>query len=401
MHHCLKKKKTEEVGMMIQVEDVEKDEVGTTVPQLHKGAKKVTFKFLEWMTRNNMGAENAIKCYVVQGKGFLIHYEEINPSYIADNWLCPVGIKILLPMPLENHLFPEGTIHPRKNPYSGFQKFIEFQTYRFYTFYLIDPKFSNKEKYLFKQNFDSVHARLNQKRKKLFKESVVLTMKNQSEKMSKKKNLKFNTAIIISIIQKFLSSKTVQRYMKPFKAIDEKTDAKVRKLPALGTLVVRNLTIVLRQIFGEGKRANTFKKMLISKFIEWKEVDDVQFSIFKDKMAQSGSALISYEKDSFIDILMTMYQQPFRICLQPKLASDNARNKFVPLQDDNYFFSSDQACQLRCLSHSLDWMRDVLIKNFPDEFSFKGFTSGAFRKTWANMGGDNLDDSALKEARPK
>lgn len=261
MHHCLKKKKTEEVGMMIQVEYDEKDEDGTTVPQLHKGAKKVTFKFPEWMTRNNMGAENAIKCYVVQGKGFLIHCEEINPSYIADNWLCPVGMKILLPMPLENHLFPEGTIHSRQNPYSGFQKFIEFQTYRFYTFYLIDPKFSNKEKYLFKQNFDSVHARLHQKRKKLFKESVVLTMKNQSEKMSNKKNLKFNTAIMISFIQK-----------------------------------------------------------------------------------------------------------------------------------------------LRCLSPSLDWMTDVLTKNFPDEFSlesFKGFTSGAFRKTWASVGGDNLDDTALKEAGPK
>jgi len=48
-------------------------------------------------------------------------------------------------------------------------------------------------------------------------------------------------------------------------------------------------------------------------------------------------------------------------------------------------------------------MSDILIKSYPDEFkleSFKGFTSGAFRKAWANIGED-LDDADLKEAGPK
>jgi hypothetical protein len=38
-------------------------------------------------------------------------------------------------------------------------------------------------------------------------------MKSQADKMINETNLKFNTALMVKIIQKFLSSETVQNYM--------------------------------------------------------------------------------------------------------------------------------------------------------------------------------------------
>jgi len=49
--------------------------------------------------------------------------------------------------------------------------------------------------------------------------------------------------------------------------------------------------------------------MTLSEFDERREVEDsVQISVFKHKTAQSGSALISYEKGSFTDVVMAMYR---------------------------------------------------------------------------------------------
>jgi hypothetical protein len=62
----------------------------------------------------------------------------------------------------------------------------------------------------------------------------MIIIKSQSEKMSNKNTLKFNIASIVNIIQKFLLSDTVQHYMKLFKAVDEKTDTKLKKTTALG-----------------------------------------------------------------------------------------------------------------------------------------------------------------------
>jgi hypothetical protein len=205
-------------------------------------------------------------------------------------------------------------------------------SYRFDAIFLIDTKITNEEKYLYRQNFDSVHARLRSKRKKIFKEAQFTSLKNQADKMTDKSNLKFNTASMVNIIQNFQSSEAVQQYIKMFKAVDEKTDAKVSKTNALGTLEVRNLAICLCHIFGGGKRANAYMNMLVSEFDKRKEVDgSIQISVFKHKTAQSGSVLISYEKGSFTDIVMTKYRRHFRICLQPKLASDDATNILVPL----------------------------------------------------------------------
>jgi hypothetical protein len=127
--------------------------------------------------------------------------------------------------------------------------------------------------------------------------------------MTDKSNLKFNTASMVNIIQKFLLSEAVQQYMKMFKAVDEKTDAKVSQTNALGTLEVRNLAICLCHIFGGGKRADAYMNMLVSEFDKRKEVDSsIQINVFKHKTAQSGSVLISYEKGSFTDVIMTMYK---------------------------------------------------------------------------------------------
>ncbi len=206
------------------------------------------------------------------------------------------------------------------------------------------------------------------------------SLKNQADKMTDTSNLKFNTASMVNIIQKFLSSEAVQQYMKIFKAVDEKTDAKVRRTNALGTLEVRNLAICLCHIFGGGKRADAYMNMLVSEFDERKEVDSsVQISIFKHKTAQSGSVLISYEKGSFTDVIMTMYRRHFRIRLQPKVASDDATNILVPLQDDDFFFVSDQARKFKRLApalkwmRDLQWMRDLLIRSYPDDFSLDSF----------------------------
>jgi NhaP-type Na+/H+ and K+/H+ antiporter len=61
----------------------------------------------------------------------------------------------------------------------------------------------------------------------------MIIIKSQSEKMTNKSNLKFNIASMVNIIQKFLSSETVQHYMKLFKVVDEKTDTKLKKTTAL------------------------------------------------------------------------------------------------------------------------------------------------------------------------
>jgi len=48
-------------------------------------------------------------------------------------------------------------------------------------------------------------------------------------------------------------------------------------------------------------------------------------------------------------------------------------------------------------------MRDVLIQSYPENYNlqfFKGFTSGAFRKAWANMG-EELEDTTLRNYGPK
>jgi len=157
-------------------------------------------------------------------------------------------------------------------------------------------------------------------------------MKSQADKMINETNLKFNTALMVKIIQKFLSSETVQNYMIMFKAIDEKTDTKLRITNTLGTLEVRNLAVCLCHIFGGGKRVDAFMNMLVFKFDKRKEVDGlVQISVFKHNTTQSRSALISYKRGSYTDMVMTMYRRHFRICLQPKLASDNVTNILVPL----------------------------------------------------------------------
>jgi hypothetical protein len=110
-------------------------------------------------------------------------------------------------------------------------------------------------------------------------------MKSQADKMTDQTNLKFNTASMVNIIQKFLSSKAVQHYMKMFKAVDEKTDAKLRKTNTLGTLKVRNLAICLCHIFGGGKRADAFMNMLVSEFNERMEVDSsVQTCILSTRL---------------------------------------------------------------------------------------------------------------------
>jgi hypothetical protein len=46
---------------------------------------------------------------------------------------------------------------------------------------------------------------------------------------------------------------------------------------------------------------------------------------------------------------------------------------------------------------------DVLIKLYPKKYNFqyfKGFTSSAFQKTWANMG-EELEDPSLRDYGPK
>jgi len=374
MHKCPKKMKAEEEEEKVVEEAANMEDVGMNLPQFDKGAQQICLKFQEWMTSNDMGSENTTNLYVAQVKAFLVHYEDKNPSYVADNLLSPVSTKTLLPMPIEYLLAPERSAHSKKNLYSGLQKFIEFLSYRFDAFYLIDPKITNEEKYLYKQNFDSIHARLRSKRKKIFKEAHLTSIKSQADKMTDESNLKFNTASMVNIIQKFLSSEAVQEYMKMFKAVDEKTDAKVRKTNALGTLEVRNLAICLCHIFGGGKRADAFMNMLVSEFDERKGIDgSIQISVFKHKTAQSGSALILYEKGSFTDVIMTMYRRHFRIRLQPKLASDDATNILLPLQDDDFFFVSDQARKFKRLTPALEWMRDLLIRSYPDDFSLDSF----------------------------
>jgi hypothetical protein len=374
MHKCVKKTKAEEAQKTTEKEEEQTEDVGMNLPQFDKGATQILLKFLEWMISNDMGSENTTNLYLAQVKGFLINYEENHASYIADCLLSPVSTKTLLPMPIGYLLALERSSHTRKNFYSGMQKFIEFLSYRFDAIYLIDTKITNEEKYLYLQNFDSVHARLRSKRKKIFKEAQFTSLMNQADKMTDESNLKFNTALMVNIIQKFLSSEAVQQYMKMFKAVDEKTDAKVSKTNALGTLEVRNLAICLCHIFGGGKRADAYMNMLVSEFDERKEVDgSIPISVFKHKTAQSGSAFISYKKGSFMDIVMTMYRRHFRIRLQPKLVSDDATNILVPLQDNDFFFVSDQARKFKRLTPALEWMRDLLIRSYPDDFSIDSF----------------------------
>ncbi len=72
-------------------------------------------------------------------------------------------------------------------------------------------------------------------------------------------------------------------------------------------------------------------------------------------------------------MVMTMYRRHFRICLQPKLASDNVTNILVPLQDDDYFFVLDQARKLKRLNPALEWIRNLLIMSYPEDFSLDSF----------------------------
>jgi hypothetical protein len=73
------------------------------------------------------------------------------------------------------------------------------------------------------------------------------------------------------------------------------------------------------------------------------------------------------------------------------------------LKKKTSFFVLDQAKQLKRCTPALEWMRDVLIKLYPEKYNFqyfKGFTSSTFRKTWANMG-EELEDPSLRDYGPK
>jgi hypothetical protein len=139
--------------------------------------------------------------------------------------------------------------------------------------------------------------------------------------------------------------------------------------------------------------------LLIKEFDNRHEVSGmIQISVFKHKMAQSGSALISYEKDSLTDVVMNVYRHHFRVLLQPKLESNQDSDWCRPLEENDFFFVSDQAKQLKRCNPALEWVRDVLIQSYPENYNlqfFKGFTSGAFRKAWANMG-EELEDTTLR-----
>jgi len=169
----------------------------------------------------------------------------------------------------------------------------------------------------------------------------------------------------------------------------------------LQTLEVRNLAIVLLHIFSNSNRADALMNMLIKEFDNRHGL--IQISVFKHKTAQSGSALISFKKDSPTDIVMNVFRLHFSILLQPKIQSNRESDWCPPLIEDDFFFVSDQAKQIKRCTTALDWMRDVLIKSYPDKKNlkyFKGFISGTFRKTWANMG-EHLEDPTLRDYSPK
>ena len=119
-------------------------------------------------------------------------------------------------------------------------------------------------------------------------------------------------------------------------------------------------------------------------------------SVFKHKTAQSGAALISYKKDSFTDAVMNIYQHHFCIQLQPKVNSNSASDWCLPLTEDDFSLVSNQSKHLKRLNLALDWMRDIFVRSFPDNYTndnFRGFTS-------ANLGED-LDDQELWDYGPK
>ena len=93
----------------------------------------------------------------------------------------------------------------------------------------------------------------------------------------------------------------------------------------------------------------------------------------------------------------------FRVLLQPKLESNQDSDWCLPLEENDFFFITNQAKQLKRCNPVLEWMRDVLIQSYPENYNlqfFKGFTSGAFRKAWANMG-EELEDTTLRDYGPK
>jgi hypothetical protein len=160
MHKCAKKTKAEEAQKTTKKEEEQTEDVGMNLPQFDKGPTQILLKFQEWMISNDMGSENTTNLYLTQVKGFLVNYKQNHASYIAKCLLSPVSMKTLLPMPIGYLLAPERSSHARKNFYSGMQKFIQFLSYLFDAIYLIDTKITNEEKYLYRQNLDSVHARL-------------------------------------------------------------------------------------------------------------------------------------------------------------------------------------------------------------------------------------------------
>ncbi len=91
MHKCTKRMKVKEAEKMTEKEDMQMEDVGTTLPQFDEGAHQICLTFQEWMTSNNMGAENTTNLYVNQVKGFLVYFEDLNASFIANNLLSPVS----------------------------------------------------------------------------------------------------------------------------------------------------------------------------------------------------------------------------------------------------------------------------------------------------------------------
>jgi len=411
MHRCAKKMKTEEAKPEAREEEEEEGfpeepKAGPSVPDSagQKGGEKVFAKFMRWMVRNEMGSDKTASLYLSALKTFFLDYEEKHPSYSANDLLCPVETSTFLPSPISYLLSPDLTVHVRKTFYNAYQKFIEFLLDRFDSLFLMAKRISNDDKNLYKNNLLSIRAKLREKRKKVFKDSAMASLQVQSERMKDDDNLTFNTQAMVRIIRDFMATKKMKEYKKTFASNSEDCYRKIAKSSGLPTLEVRNLAIVLLHIFGGGKRADALMNLLIKEFDNRHEVSGmIQISVFKHKTAQSGSALISYEKDSLTDVVMNVYRHHFRVMLQPKLESNQDSDWCRPLEENDFFFVSDQAKQLRRCTPALEWMRNVLIQSYPENYNlqfFKGFTSGAFQKAWANMG-EELEDATLRDYGPK
>jgi hypothetical protein len=118
---------------------------------------------------------------------------------------------------------------------------------------------------------------------------------------------------------------------------------------------IRNFCIVLLLIFAGGKRSDVLKNITIQQFDERKEIEGtIQIEIFEHKTKSSGSALLTFPKNSLPDRVSQVYRNVIRAQFKKMLAEGESTSVKEALRPEEYLFVSKNDRQLKKLDPAIE-----------------------------------------------